>query len=65
LDYSSSTRKLTVKREESEGVWGAGVDCLKKGKAEEVDMMETENAGGLSEWQESGTLRSEWVKRER
>ncbi|KAF5350284.1 hypothetical protein D9758_007800 [Tetrapyrgos nigripes] len=64
LEYSRSTRKLTVKREESEGVWGAGVDCYKKGKSEEVDAMEPESTGGLSEWQDGGPLRLDWVKRE-
>ncbi|THV05543.1 hypothetical protein K435DRAFT_773718 [Dendrothele bispora CBS 962.96] len=66
LDRSGAACKMTVKREESEGVWSAGVDCgVKKRKFEEVDMLEAESLDGLSEWQEGGTLRSEWLRRER
>jgi len=66
LVYSTKSCKMTVKREESEGIWGAGVDCgVKKGKFEEMNAVEMECTSGLSEWREGGTLRTEWLNRER
>lgn len=55
-----------VKREDSEGIWGSelNMECSRKrgeSKKEEV----ADEASNLSHWYQGGSLRSEWLKKDR
>ncbi|KAJ8079509.1 hypothetical protein AAF712_007846 [Marasmius tenuissimus] len=55
-----------VKREDSEGIWGSdmNMECSRK-RGESKKEEDANEASNLSHWCQGGSLRSEWVKKDR
>lgn len=66
----SSSESTVVKREASEGAWGSGsrpdwgTECARKKTKPKVEE-EIERNSDVAAWRESGSLRAEWLKKDR
>ncbi|KAL0577907.1 hypothetical protein V5O48_004071 [Marasmius crinis-equi] len=66
LAQTPSGCTLTVKREDSEGIWGSewNMECTRK-KGESKKEEDASEESNLSHWRQGGSLRLEWMKKDR